>query len=171
MFCPKCGKSGFIALSNKEYQCELCGFLYFQNAAAAVAVIIECEDHILLTRRTQAPGKNKLDLPGGFVDPGENLEQALIREIEEELGLRLVDPKYLHSFSNRYPFGDVTYTTTDAVFWLTLERRPELSPAPEEISAVLWVAMDKLTLEDFAFDSCRQAVQLFLQKQKSQSFT
>ena len=52
------------------------------------AVVLDGE-RVLLARRGRAPGQNKWSIPGGLVHLGERLEDALVREIEEESGLRV----------------------------------------------------------------------------------
>ncbi len=86
MSCPKCGGQTLHSVSPKEFRCG-CGFHFFQNVATAVMVAFCWQDEVLVAVRARNPGKGLLDLPGGFVDPGESLEAALVRELQEELGL------------------------------------------------------------------------------------
>ncbi len=116
-YCPKCGSKGFKPHSPKSQKCDVCGFVFFTNAAAAVAAIItNTQGEILLTTRAFDPGKGLLDLPGGFVDPGESIEQALHREIYEELNLHISSSTYIGSFPNEYVYGGILYYTIDLVF-------------------------------------------------------
>jgi 8-oxo-dGTP diphosphatase len=57
--------------------------------AAVGAVVLDDEDRVLLVRRGQPPGLGKWSLPGGLLDLGERLEDAVVREVEEESGLRV----------------------------------------------------------------------------------
>ena len=56
---------------------------------AAVGAVVLDEDRVLLVRRGQPPGLGKWSLPGGLLDLGERLEDAVVREVEEESGLRV----------------------------------------------------------------------------------
>ena len=56
---------------------------------AAVGAVVLDEDRVLLVRRGQPPGQGKWSLPGGLIDLGERLEDAVVREVEEESGLRV----------------------------------------------------------------------------------
>ncbi len=116
-FCPRCGSGLFTPKTNKSFQCESCGFQLFINSAAAVAAVIEdSKGQILLTVRGQEPQIGMLDLPGGFVDPMEAAEEALRREIKEELNLDITESIYLISFPNEYVFAGYSVFTTDFGF-------------------------------------------------------
>ena len=116
-FCPRCGSGDFIPQGSKSFLCSACGFNYYINSAAAVvALIFNGQGEILLTERGVEPNKGSMDLPGGFVDPGERVEEALIREIREELNLEITDFSFLVSFPNEYLFSGLTVHTTDVTF-------------------------------------------------------
>ncbi|MCG8686187.1 MAG: NUDIX domain-containing protein, partial [Desulfobacterales bacterium] len=77
-FCPACGKACLAPDSEKSFLCPACGFLLFINcAAAAMGLIFDHRQRLLLTRRAEDPARGTLDLPSGFAEPGEGIEQAL----------------------------------------------------------------------------------------------
>ncbi len=116
-YCPSCGSGLFKTDSSKSFKCESCGFKFFINSAAAVAAVIENEQgQILLTVRGIEPAIGALDLPGGFVDPMENGEEALKRELKEELNLEITGLRYLGSYPNEYIYNDYSVFTTDFGF-------------------------------------------------------
>ncbi len=160
--CPQCAQSSACA-SPREFRCEHCGFRYFHNVAAAVAAFIVHDGYVLLTRRAHAPAAGTLDLPGGFVDPEESLEQALARELEEELGLdvALDDARYLFSLPNLYPFAGVTYATADSFFRVDCATQPAVL-ARDDVAEVMWVAYADLDPQAIGLDSARAAVSRFL---------
>ncbi len=155
-FCPRCGQPS-LAASPKFFSCGACGFTLFQNVAATVAAIIDCEGSILAAVRAEDPHAGKLDLPGGFVDPGETAEQALRRELAEELNLRNVTPVYFRTYPNIYPYKSVTYHTLDVFFTIKLLRMPKLTPA-DDVASIEWVKKEELDPQDFAFSSMRAAL-------------
>ncbi|MDJ0626115.1 MAG: NUDIX domain-containing protein [Candidatus Caenarcaniphilales bacterium] len=174
-FCPRCGKKSFSRSKShnqpenqvKDFKCSECNFQYFHNTAATVGAAIKYKDKILLTSRAYNPGKGMLDLPGGFVDYNESLEDALRREIEEELGItNLGDMKYLFSFPNSYDYADITYRTLDSFFAINLKEEPQMNLS-DEISDVSWMNLDKINLEEVAFDSIKNAIVAIRNKQIS----
>lgn len=160
--CPRCASRDIAHHQTKALRCRTCGFEYFHNAAACVAGIVESDDRILLVRRGREPRKGYWGFPGGFADYRESLEQALLREIEEEVGLQVEVTAYLCSFSNEYHYKDVTYFSTDAYF---VCRAADLSAAVprEEIAEVAVVHPREIDFETLAFDSFRQAIERYLQ--------
>ena len=66
---------------------------YPKKPVVGVGAIILDGDQILLEKRKNSPGKGKWSVPGGLVDLGETSEQAVIREVKEETGLEVYDPR------------------------------------------------------------------------------
>ncbi len=146
--------------SPKSFSCEECGFTLFINAVAAVAAIIQYDDSILATVRAEDPDAGKLDLPGGFVDHGETAEQALRRELEEELNLKEIMPSYFGTYPNIYPYGSVTYHTLDLIFTVKLRTMPDITPA-DDVASIKWIKKSQLEIQQFAFSSIRAALSEF----------
>jgi ADP-ribose pyrophosphatase YjhB (NUDIX family) len=144
-------------VSNKSWRCGSCDFIWYQNTAAAAAAMIVHAGDILMAVRAGAPQAGRLDLPGGFVDNDETAETSLLRELDEELGLRDVTPRYLTSFPNTYLYAGVEYKTLDLIYLVELQRRPELHPA-DDVADVRWTAIDAVPFEEIAFDSVRRAL-------------
>jgi 8-oxo-dGTP diphosphatase len=66
---------------------------YPKHPIVGVGAIILDGDSILLEKRKNSPGKGKWSIPGGLVDLGETAEEAVIREVKEETGLEVHDPR------------------------------------------------------------------------------
>ncbi|MGH8507348.1 MAG: NUDIX hydrolase [Gammaproteobacteria bacterium] len=162
-YCPKCGNHTLAKANRKWFECKRCTFTVYRNVAAAVAAIIECDGGIIVTRRAKEPQKGKLGLAGGFVDADETLEEALRREVEEELGgMRIYDLRYLCSFPNTYPFEGIDYFTIDSVFVCKSDSK-EMKPAQDEAEHAEILDPRKLNLEDVAFSSLRNALKRYVE--------
>lgn len=156
-YCPRCKSEDLEYDRLKEYHCRACDYTYFHNPAPAVAGIIFHNKKLLLIRRAKNPGKGKVDLPGGFIDPGESSEDAIKREILEELGVQVRTLRYFASFPNIYEYKGIVYSTCDFVFELTIEKFPE-KWCKDEIQDILLVAPGSVPDFEFAFESIKTAV-------------
>lgn len=108
------------------------------------ALIFDPAGRLLVTRRAIDPDKGKLDLPGGFIDPGESAEEAITRELAEELGLEVKKLRYLASAANRYPFSGLTVFTTDLAFLVETDIPADMKAA-DDISGFEWVIPGKVS--------------------------
>jgi 8-oxo-dGTP diphosphatase len=104
MKCPHCGKSLAI----------------HKNPLPTVDIIIESGDGIVLIDRKNPPAG--WALPGGFVDYGESLENAAIREAREETGLTVRLQGQFHTYSD--PLRDTRHHTISTVFLAVAEGEP-----------------------------------------------
>ncbi|MCP4455638.1 MAG: NUDIX domain-containing protein, partial [Planctomycetes bacterium] len=113
-FCPACGTPG-LAHDVKKAQCPACHLeLYFNPGTAVCVLILNPENELLVAIRAHEPAQGMWDLPGGFVDSGETAEQAIRREIQEELSIAPPELHYLCSAANNhYRYKGVNYQTTD----------------------------------------------------------
>ena len=110
------------------------------------AIIVDSENRIFVTQRGSGDWKDWWEFPGGKIEPGETPEQALKREIWEELETRIsvgqllqtVEwdyPKFhltMHCFFCRIESGSLTLKEHEAARWL----------APDELSSVQWLPAD-----------------------------
>ncbi len=156
-YCPKCSSQNLISRGNKALSCKDCDYILYQNNAAAVAVFIRHDDKIILTRRAREPQKGLLDTPGGFVDPFESLEDALHREIKEELNLQLTEVKYLTSAPNTYLYRGVTYLTTDCFFTAKAIDINQIKPA-DDVSDYILIKPADIDPQSIAFASVRSVL-------------
>lgn len=158
MFCPSCGKASFKEDDNQRCLCKNCNFTFYRNVAAAVAVIVRCKDEVLFTIRARDPGKGMLDLPGGFVDPKESLEEAARREILEELRIDVCALRYLFSEPNVYRYRDVNYNTIDAFFEVQLKEKPIIEVG-DDVAGFVWQTLNDLKIDAIALSSIKKGVE------------
>ena len=119
------------------------------------------KDQLLVTIRAYPPARGQLDLPGGFVDPGETAEQAVAREIKEELGLDVQHLTYFGSEANAcYPYGGVNYHTLDLAFTCRVQT-PTQARAADDVQEVRFLPLGEVRPQDFAFLSIQRIVQRF----------
>lgn len=159
--CPRCGADGFTWRTDGSFFCAACEFVYYINAGAAVAALIEDDGRLLLVRRARDPQQGTLDLPGGFVDPGEPAEQALIREVREETCLEVSDHRLLGSWPNRYVYGGLLYHTLDLAFVCRVRDYAHLRPG-DDAAETLWVPLDEINPEEIGLESIRRIVETYL---------
>lgn len=88
-FCPRCGQTAQIDYPQRLV-CPHCGYIaYYNPKPAAAAIPFDSEGRVILLRRAFEPGQGRWTFPGGFVDLGESVQDAAVREAEEELGLAI----------------------------------------------------------------------------------
>jgi 8-oxo-dGTP diphosphatase len=109
-FCPRCGgtleRRLLKANEPERLVCGQCGFVFYLDPKIAVGTIITtARDRLVLVRRAIDPGYGRWVFPGGYVDRGEPLTTAAIREAREECGLdvRIDSLVNIYSYAGRAP--------------------------------------------------------------------
>jgi ADP-ribose pyrophosphatase YjhB (NUDIX family) len=109
-FCPRCGfaleRRVIKASEPQRLVCVGCQFIFYLDPKVAVGTIIRTGDErVVLVRRAIEPGYGKWVFPGGYVDRGEPLTHAAVREAREECGLdiRLDGLVNIYSYQGRTP--------------------------------------------------------------------
>jgi 8-oxo-dGTP pyrophosphatase MutT (NUDIX family) len=183
-FCPSCASKKITFAESRVFRCPDCGFLFYHNTAASTGCIIsvpaEDGERIMLFVRGKEPGIGKLDLPGGFVDPGEGVFEGLHRELREETGWVPPNPEgrpladiytLFASYPNVYLYKEIPYNTCDLFFSVKAPGLCERDLAIEksEISAVLFLRPEEINYDEIAFDSIRRAVKEYVARKPVQS--
>lgn len=157
-YCPRCGAPDFSAVRPNLLACARCGFHYYLNPViSATAIVADPAGRLLLIRRAKAPAPGKLAFPGGFIDFGETAEQAVRRELQEELGLEILAQQYLTSHPNNYLYREVEYRVLD-LFFTARVRAYEIRAEAAEVADYHWVAPEAIDPAELAFDSVRAAL-------------
>jgi ADP-ribose pyrophosphatase YjhB (NUDIX family) len=106
-FCPKCA-GGLAPHEGNFLICKKCKFHFYINPLLCNAAIIENEKgEILLVKRKFDPKKGFWDWPGGFINPGESLEDSLKREIKEELNVDIEILGIVGVYEDRYLYQNI----------------------------------------------------------------
>ena len=158
-FCPRCGAAlERRALKSTEPLrpvCTVCGFVFYIDPKIAVGTIIRTSSAgIVLVRRAIEPGYGKWVFPGGYVDRGEPLPAAAIREAREECGLdiHLVGLVNIYSYAGRAPVI-VVYAATAVGGELMVD---------EESLETAEFDVDRLPWHDLAFQSTHDGLRDYL---------
>ena len=165
-FCPQCGSARSASnLRANPLRCEACDFhFYFNPTLAAAAFLFDDEGRAIFIRRAKDPGIGKLTVPGGFVDIGETAEEALAREVCEEVGLEIADVRYVCSMTNLYFYKDVTYPVCDLMF-CGRALQPETAAALDGATAFVWLKLRDVDPEELAFPSVKRGLAILLEGQ------
>lgn len=143
-FCGRCGTPTEMQPHERAMKCPACGLLAFPRLAPAMITLVTRGDEALLARGVQfrAPMYSCL---AGFVEPGESLEEAVVREVREEVGVAVTNVRYWGSqpwpfphslmvgFTAEWASGDIEIDPTEIVDaqWF---RRDALPAVPPRIS-------------------------------------
>lgn len=154
MFCQQCGQPTHEALHDGRMRpvCSSCGAVTYLDPKLAVAVLIVEDDRVLLGKRadhTREPGK--WSFPAGFVERGEVVEAAAIRETVEETGLTVTLGPILSLLSSP---GE---TVALAVYTAT-SFSGKLAPR-DDLVELRWWSLDQLP--DLAFDHDSDIIKLW----------
>jgi ADP-ribose pyrophosphatase YjhB (NUDIX family) len=158
-FCPSCGgpleARQLKAAEPSRLVCSVCGFILYLDPKVAVGTVITAaDDRIVLVRRAIEPGYGLWVFPGGYVDRGEELTVAAIREAREESGLqvRLDGLINIYSYPSR-PIIIVVYRASIV--------SGELAIDDESLEARLFSRAD-IPWNQLAFRSTREALEDYL---------
>ena len=160
-FCPRCAgplESRSLKASDPDrLVCAACGFVFYLDPKVAVGTIITAADsRLVLVRRAIEPGYGLWVFPGGFVDRGELVTTAAIREAREEAGLdiRLDHLLNVYSYPGRAPVI-IVYVATMVGGELAVD---------DEGLEVKWFPPDTIPWDELAFQSTTDALREFLGK-------
>ena len=158
-YCPNCKAK--IKKSNRLIDCTSCGFRFYLNPVPTNGLIVQNEKgEILLVKRKSNPKKGFWDVPGGFVDFGETLEESFQREIQEELGVKPKNLCYLLSTADRYLYKGINYHTLAFLFTGTVNRKK--IKVHDDITEVKYFPKNKIPFSRIAFEGVKRGIRYFL---------
>ena len=161
-YCPICGAKAFHDHNFKSKRCEQCGFVYYFNpCAATLALLLNEENELLVCQRAKEPAKGTFDLPGGFCDMDETIEEGMLREIKEETGLVPTHIEYLFSLPNRYPFSGFEVHSLDCFFLCRVSDISSLR-SMDDAANCHFLPLDQIDPSLFGLTSVRTGLQRFL---------
>ena len=157
-FCPQCGgrleRKRFRDTEPERLVCSACAFIFYEDPKIAACTIPVVDNKIVLLKRGIEPSYGKWVFPGGFMDRGERVEEAAIRETWEEANLRVEIERLLNVYS--YP-GQPTVI----IVYLVKVVGGQLE-AMDETLEVATFAPDEIPWDDLAFESTKEALREYL---------
>jgi len=156
-FCGRCRTPLRTKSTERAKECPQCGLLHFPRLAPAIIVLVERDSKLLLARsRHFMPGM--FSVLAGFVEPGESLEEAVVREVREEVGIEIKDIKYFGSQPWPFPHSlMIGFTATYAGGEITID--------DAEIEDAGWFSVDSLPRIPGKISIARKLIDRFLAKQ------
>jgi NAD+ diphosphatase len=137
-FCGVCGHGTVSEQAGHQRRCGNpgCGAVHFPRTDPAVIMLIHDRDRIILGRQSQwPPGMHSV--LAGFVEPGESLEEAVAREVMEEVGVPVADVRYHSSQPWPFPASIMLGFTARAL-------SSEIHLSPDEIESARWYSREEL---------------------------
>jgi len=158
-YCSQCGQTLRFRQDVRAKECPECKRLDFPRISPAIIVLIERDGKVLLARspRFVEPFYSVL---AGFVEPGENLEEAVLREVKEEVGITVEEVRYFGS--QPWPFPDslmIGFTARYAGGEIRIDN--------EEIVAADWFDAENLPRIPGRLSIARRLIEWFLSTQKN----
>ena len=158
-YCPACGGTlasrSLKAGDPDRLVCDGCGFVFYMDPKVAVGTIIETSDgRLVLVRRAIEPGYGLWVFPGGYVDRGEQVLGAAVREAREESGLEV----RIEGLVNVYSYGG---SAPIIIVYAATIVGGELCTDDECLEARLF-GPDEIPWDALAFRSTREGLQDYL---------
>jgi 8-oxo-dGTP diphosphatase len=157
-FCPQCGgrleKRLVKPGEPQRLVCTACGFIFYLNPKLSVIAVIPMDGGVVMVRRAINPGYGLWVVPGGFVDRGEVVEDALVRETQEETYLTVRPIRLLNIYS--YPDNPTVITA-----YVTEYVSGELGAGDETLEARVF-GLQEIPWPRIAFSSTREALRAYI---------
>ncbi len=153
-YCPYCG--GLLTRRHAEGRerlvCTQCDAIYYQNPLpAATALVLNGANQLLLGKRAVDPARGEWCLPGGFIEMGETMEEASLRELREETGLEGRVMSFVGCFyQNSATYGGVI------IFGYRVEAGGSTPRAADDMEEVAF--FDLHSLPHVAFEAHRKLI-------------
>lgn len=162
-FCPRCGAAlEFVHVEEQlRLRCTNGDYVFYQNPHAATgALIINDQNEILLVERKDPPMQGTWDIPGGFVDWGEQPLAAVIREMKEELNVVFTPGRLVGAYHSWYDTRGLAVSCCVLLYAGTIAGEPR----PGSDAATLrWFPLDALP-GNLAFEHIEKGIEDFKQQ-------
>jgi NAD+ diphosphatase len=150
-YCPVCGQPFALKKMHgrKVLKCSACGFVFFQNSKpTASAFITNAKGQLLLVKRAIQPKFGWWDIPGGFLEEGEDPVVGVKRELLEELGVTLRQIKLLGLYPDTY---DCYYRMHTLTIIYTAKIKSGVIKPMDDVGSFRWFSKNQIPWSKFAF--------------------
>ena len=134
-FCGACGKALSLVRAGFMARCETCGSEHYPRTDSAVIMAVSDGERLLLGRQASWP-VNRWSVLAGFLEPGESLEQTVIREVWEEAGVHVDRAEY--AASQPWPFP------ASLMLGFHAYAKPQTATAGDELEQAQWFSAEQL---------------------------
>ena len=135
-YCGRCGSRTQTKETERAKVCPRCGLHSFPRLSPAIIVAVERGDEVLLARSAHFP-QGMFSVLAGFVEPGETIEECVVREVKEEVGITVGNVRYFGSQPWPFPNSLMLGFTAEYV-------DGELELDPTEIAEAGWFRANSL---------------------------
>ena len=153
-FCGKCGARAVEHGNDRAMHCQRCGIYSYPRLSPSIIVLVHRGDKVLLARNHRFP-EGMYSTLAGFVEPGESIEETVVREVKEEVGVKVHNLEYLGSqpwpfpnslmlgFHAEYESGDIQLQDDEIADarWFPIDDLPTI---PGKIAISRWLIDDYL---------------------------
>jgi NAD+ diphosphatase len=155
-FCGRCGAETGPVAGEMAKKCTRCGMLYYPRLSPAIIVLVRDRSRVLLARSPNFP-PGMYSALAGFVEPGEALEEAIRREVNEEVGVEIANVQYFGSQPWPFPNSLMIGFTADYA-------GGEVRVEPTEIEDANWYAVDDLPMVPPRISIARAMIDHFIEE-------
>ena len=149
-FCPRCRNP--LAGAGARLACPECDFVVYASSKPTAGALCVDNSRVLLARRAVAPFQGFWDIPGGFLEEGEDPLDGVRRELKEETGLEIDPERFLGIWMDRYG-GDSTAEATLNLFWTARVLSGE-EQAADDVDDLRWFERNQLPeADELAFEN------------------
>jgi ADP-ribose pyrophosphatase YjhB (NUDIX family) len=164
-FCPRCGSQ--LAIDSAQpfaaQKCFCCGSTHYHGSKPCAGALIVEGNRVLLAERAVEPFKGDWDVPGGFLEAGEDPKEGARREVREETGLEVEVEGPFAVLVDRYPYGtELDYTLN--LYYLAHIIAGTPRPA-DDVASLRWFPLDSPP-ERIAFAHCRELLERLKQSRQ-----
>ena len=156
-YCGRCGSKTYTKDNERAKACRECKLMNFPRLSPAVIMAVERGDQLLLARSAHFP-TGLYSVLAGFVEPGETIEECVVREVREEVGITVGKVRYVAS--QPWPFPNSLMLGFSAEYL-----DGEIKPDPVEIAEAGWFTVDTLPSIPGRISIARRLIDRFVEKQ------